>query len=70
MRGVWSDERRKLFKGKMKGTRFGKRGVKEEGEKMERKIRKVMKEVEEELDRRGGRGEDGGIRSVKIRREK
>nr|XP_012232396.1 PREDICTED: golgin subfamily A member 6-like protein 22 [Linepithema humile] len=47
-RGIWDEKRKEEFKKKLGRISFGGRGVKEEGEEMEKRIKEALKEMEEE----------------------
>lgn len=58
MEGMWNEEGRNRFKQKLGGVELRERGIEKEWGEMEGKLKEVMKETEEELDK--GRKRIGG----------
>jgi len=72
-RGIWNDEGREAFRDKMNRIELEEEGVRIEGVKMERRIKKAIEEVEKEVggEREERRGWWDECRSKKkeVRRE-
>jgi len=73
-RGVWNEERKEAYRKKMTGIEWEKRGVRIEGEKMERRIKNMIEEVEKEVggekqERRGWWDEECRNKKEEVRRE-
>lgn len=55
---------------KKRGMKVGEKGVRKEWDKMIRKMKEVIKEVEIELGRKERRKEDGGTKNVMKKRRR